>query len=128
MTHQTSISNTIYFPNNNSFNNANNSTNTLFKKINIHKFISLKYFDKNKDLSINNDFIQIYSRPRMSNNSFSKKYTITKNSNNENYNFTKKRNSIINGISKFSLKKLSLTGKPLIKIIRRENREKIIFH
>jgi len=127
MTHQASISNTIYFPNNNSFNNANNSTNTLFKKINIHKFTSLKHFDKNKDLSINNDFIQIYSRPRMSNNSFSKNYTITKNSNNENYNFIKKRNSIINGISKFSLKKLSLTGKPPINIIRRENKSKDYF-
>ena len=113
LTHQASLSNTIFFPNNNSSNNSNPYNSKLIKRINIHKFSSLRYLDKDKDLSINNNMYKIYIKPRMSNNSFSKNkknknIEINNSNSNSNSNYNRKSNSIINGMTKFVLKNVSL--------------------
>ena len=119
LTHQASLSHTIYFPKNeldllnNNFNNYNKDK--YFKKVNINKFTSTKNFNRGKNITLNNDehFSKIYTKPRMSNNSFSKNYA-----NNSTKNI--KRNSIINGLTKFSLKKVNLKGDVLTNINRKE--------
>ena len=100
LTHQASLSNTIYFPSNNSLNNSNSYNSKLIKRINIHK-----------DFSINNNMYKIYIKPHMSNNSFSKN---KKNKNIEinNSNYNRKSNSIINGMTKFAIKNVNLRDIP----------------
>ena len=115
LTHQASLSNTIYFPNNNL--GICKKDDKYLKKMNIPKNFSIKNLEKCKN--INNNISHIYIKPRMSNNSFSKNYKIIKNQEYNNLNFNKKRNSIINGMSKFSLKKLNLRDDLSLK--RKEN-------
>ena len=107
LTHQESLSNTLYFPN---INNPNVHKKNVksFRKMENPKFMSLKNLEKDKYITINNNFSHIYIKPRMSNNSFSKNYKNIKNCENGNINYKKKKNSIINGMTKFSLKKLNL--------------------
>ena len=123
LTHQASLSNTIFFPTNNLLNNGTPyNNNKLFKKINIHQFNSLRTIEKDKDKNYvnnnnnsnsnnnnnnynNNTFYKVYIKPRMSNNSFSKN---SKNLEINDSNFSRKTNSIINGMSKFSLKNLNI--------------------
>ena len=130
LTHQASLSNTIYFPYNNidAHNNANNFDNSNYlKKINLNRFTSLKNAikakNKNQNITINDNILKIYSKPRMSNNSFSKKYqqkSTTEES--HHYNYSRKPNSIINnGLTNFSLKKINLKEDILHNINRKEN-------
>ena len=90
LTHQASLSNTIYFPNNNL--GICKKDDKYLKKMNIPKNFSIKNLEKCKN--INNNISHIYIKPRMSNNSFSKNYKIIKNQEYNNLNFNKKRNSI----------------------------------
>ena len=131
LTHQASLSNTIYFPNNNiDINNNNNNQNNLenskyLKKINLNRFTSLKNYikTKNKNIVLNEDNnMKIYIKPRMSNNSFSKKYQIKNTTEkNDNNNCNRKQNNIINGLTKFSLKNINLKEEILTNINRKEN-------
>ena len=120
-THQSCLSDTVFLSNNNilSFNSINNYKSKCLKRNNtkrIHTHLnnSVKTVEKEKN---NNNTIQVYMKPRMQNNSFSKNYE--QNNMNESTNKTinnkirknkinRKSNSIINGMSKFSLKKASL--------------------
>ena len=120
-THQPCLSDTVFLSNNNilSFNSINNYKNKCLKKnytkrIHTHLNNSVKMVEKEKN---NNNTIQVYVKPRMQNNSFSKNYE--QNNMNESNNkinnkkmeknkINRKSNSIINGMSKFSLKKASL--------------------
>lgn len=120
-THQACLSDTVFLPNNNilSFNSINNYKNKYLKRndtkrIHTHLNNSVKMVEKEKN---NNNSVQVYKKPRMPNNSFSKNYeqNNTNESNNKiNSNkikkskINRKSNSIINGMSKFSLKKASL--------------------
>jgi hypothetical protein len=130
LTHQASLSNTIYFPYNNldAHNNVNNFDNSNYlKKLNLNRFTSLKNVikikNKNKNITINDNILKVYSKPRMSNNSFSKKYqqkSTTEES--HHYNYSRKPNSIINnGLTNFSLKKINLKEDILHNTNRKEN-------
>ena len=120
-THQPCLSDTVFLSNNNilSFNSINNYKNKCLKKnytkrIHTHLNNSVKMVEKEKS---NNNTIQVYVKPRMQNNSFSKNYeqnNINESNNKinnkkmEKNKINRKSNSIINGMSKFSLKKASL--------------------
>ena len=119
--HQSCLSDTVFLSNNNiiSFNSIKNYKNKFLKKNNTNKIHthlnnSVKMIEKEKK---NNNTIQIYMKPKMTNNSFSKNYEQS-NMNESNIKINdnlirkskinRKSNSIINGMSKFSLKKASL--------------------
>ena len=125
-THQTSLSETMFSPNNHlmNYNNINNYINNYNnnnyngKIINLNNLSnnlnnSLKIFEKDKNNI--NKYYQVYTKPRMTNNSFSKnngrKNTIEHNTNSNIFQKDKnsrKSNSIISEMSKFSLKKRNL--------------------
>ena len=120
-THQSCLSDTVFLSNNNiiSFNSIKHYKNKCLKRNNtkgIHTHLnnSVKMVEKEKN---SNNTIQVYIKPRMQNNSFSKNYdqNNVNESNNKISNnkmkknkINRKSNSIINGMSKFSLKKASL--------------------
>ena len=120
LTHKACLTNTIYFPNNNLSNsstnynyiknNFNKVNHNYYKNLYIHKFSSLKNLDMdNKDNSINkNKIMKVYTRPRMSNNSFTKNRKLKNHLDINNSSFNRKTNSIINEMSKFSFKKINL--------------------